>query len=145
MRSVWTLPFAVAAMLAITDYDVAHAAPVNLQPLSATAPASDIQLVREVVHGARGGTAVRGPRGGVAVRGPNGGAAVRGPYGGGAVRGPHGGAAVRAPYGGYRVGQRYHGGVWHGTGQHYWRGRWWPYGVGACWLPSPIGYVWTCG
>jgi hypothetical protein len=45
----------------------------------------------------------------------------------------------------YRVGGRYHGGIWCGTGRHYWRGRWWPYGVGDCWLLTPIGYVWVCG
>jgi len=145
MRSVWTLPFTIAAMLAITDYDAAHAVPVNPQPLSAAAPASDIQLAQEAVRGPRGGEAVRGPRGGEAVRGPRGGAAVRGPQGGVAVRGPHGGVAVGGPRGGYRVGQHYHGGVWHGTGRHYWRGRWWPYGVGDCWRPSPIGFVWICG
>ena len=127
MRSVWTLPFAIAAMLAITDYDAAHAVPVNPQPLRAAAPASDIQLAQE------------------AVRGPRGGAAVRGPHGGGAVRGPLGGVAVGGPRGGYRVGQHYHGGVWYGTGRRYWGGRWWPYGLGECWRASPIGFVWVCG
>ena len=43
------------------------------------------------------------------------------------------------------VGRRYHGGVWYGTGRRYWHGQWWDYGVGACWLLTPIGYVWTCG
>jgi hypothetical protein len=127
MRSVWTLTFAVAAMLAITNYDTAHAVPIKPQPLSAVAPASDIQLAQEV------------------YRGPRGGAAYRGPHGGAAVRGPHGNVAVRGPHGGYRVGQRYYGGVWYGTGRHYWGGRWWPYGVGECWRPSPIGFVWVCG
>lgn len=42
------------------------------------------------------------------------------------------------------VGHRYHGGVWYGTGRRYWHGRWYDYGVGACWLLTPIGYVWTC-
>jgi hypothetical protein len=78
MRSVWTLSFAVAAMLAITDYDAAHAVPVNPQPLSAAAPASDIQLAQEVYRGPRGGEAYRGPRGGEAYRGPRGGEAYRG-------------------------------------------------------------------
>jgi hypothetical protein len=44
-----------------------------------------------------------------------------------------------------RVGQRYNGGIWYGTGRHYWHGRWYPYGVGSCWSPTPIGYVWICG
>jgi hypothetical protein len=43
------------------------------------------------------------------------------------------------------VGGRYHGGTWYGTGRHFWRGRWYAYGVGACWRSSPIGYVWICG
>jgi hypothetical protein len=136
MCSVWTLSFAVAAMLAITNYDTAHAVPIKPQPLSAVAPASDIQLAQEVY---------RGPRGGEAYRGPRGGAAVRGPHGGVAVRSPHGNVAVRGPHGGYRVGQRYYGGVWYGTGRRYWQGRWWPYGVGECWRASPIGFVWVCG
>lgn len=85
---------------------MAEAVPVKPQPLSAAAPASNLQLAYEVVHGPRGGAAVRGPRGGVAVRGPYGGAAVRGPYGGAAVRGPYGGRAA--------VGRPYYGGVWYG-------------------------------
>ena len=42
------------------------------------------------------------------------------------------------------VGRRYHGGVWYGTGRRFYGGRWWSYGVGTCWRPSPIGYVWVC-
>jgi len=122
MRRVWML------VLPFADCGVAHAVPVKPQPLSAVAPASDIQLAYEAVRGPRGGAAVRGPRGGVAVRGPYGGAAVRGPYGGRAV-----------------VGRPYYGGVWYGTGRRYWNGRWWPYGVGSCWRASPIGFVWVCG
>ncbi|WP_406856066.1 hypothetical protein ABEG18_00085 [Alsobacter sp. KACC 23698] len=60
------------------------------------------------------------------------------------MRGPNGGRAVAAGSR-YRVGGRYYGGVWYGAGRRYYRGRWWPYGVGACWRPSPIGYVWVCG
>jgi len=41
-------------------------------------------------------------------------------------------------------GRSYYGGVWYGTGRHYWNGQWYDYGVGPCWLWSPIGYVWTC-
>src|SRR3954462_5594671 len=44
-----------------------------------------------------------------------------------------------------RVGGRYHGGVWYGHRRHYWQGRWYAYGIGPCWLATPIGYVWTCG
>jgi hypothetical protein len=58
-----------------------------------------------------------------------------GVYRGGVYRGGvyRGGAVV--------VGRPYYGGVWYGAGRRYWGGRWWPYGVGACWRPSPIGYV----
>jgi hypothetical protein len=74
---------------------------------------------------------VRGPL----LRGP----VVRGPVMRGPVRGP----VVR---GGYHVGARYGRGVWYGVGaRRFYGGRWWPYGVGACWLMTPIGYVWTCG
>jgi hypothetical protein len=61
-----------------------------------------------------------------------------GVYRGGVYRGGvyRGGAVV--------VGRPYYGGVWYGTGRRYWGGRWWPYGVGSCWRPSPIGYVWIC-
>jgi hypothetical protein len=47
--------------------------------------------------------------------------------------------------GGPIVGRRYHGGVWYGTGRHFWHGRWYAYGAGPCWLASPVGYVWVCG
>lgn len=47
---------------------------------------------------------------------------------------------VRAP----RIGHRYHGGIWYGHRRHYWRGRWYAYGVGSCWLRTPIGFVWVC-
>jgi len=47
--------------------------------------------------------------------------------------------------GGYRYGGRYYGGVWYGQGRRWYGGRWWAYGVGRCWAPSPIGYVWVCG
>ena len=63
---------------------------------------------------------------------------VRGVY----VRGPRGGVYVRGPY---RVGRRYYGGIWYGHVRRWYGGRWWPYGVGSCWAPSPIGFVWVCG
>lgn len=47
--------------------------------------------------------------------------------------------------GNVRIGHRYHGGTWYGARRHYWHGRWYAYGVGSCWLPTPIGYVWVCG
>jgi hypothetical protein len=154
MRSIWSLPFAMAFVFAIADYNLAYAVPVS--PLSAVAPASDIQLARAgggrgghggAVH--RGGAAVH--RGGAAVH--RGGTAVRR---GGAVAVHRGGTAVRrggavaVRRGGavavrHRVGGRYYGGTWYGPGRHYWRGRWYAYGVGSCWRSTPIGYVWICG
>ena len=59
------------------------------------------------------------------------------------AHGPNGGWATGGG-GRYVHGGRYYGGVWYGTGRRYWNGRWWPYGVGSCWSPSPIGYVWVC-
>jgi len=29
--------------------------------------------------------------------------------------------------------------------RHFYRGRWWDYGVGPCWRPTPRGYIWICG
>ena len=43
------------------------------------------------------------------------------------------------------IGRRYHGGVWYGERRHFWRGQWYEYGVGRCWLETPIGFVWVCG
>ena len=42
------------------------------------------------------------------------------------------------------VGRRYHGGIWYGHVRRRWHGVWYAYGVGPCWLSTPIGYVWTC-
>jgi hypothetical protein len=151
MRGVWTVPFAMAALFLVAGYPAARAVPINAQPLSVAAPGSDV-ILAQARRGARGGAAVRGPRGGAAARGPRGGVAVRGPRGRAAVRGPRGNVAVRGGYrggvyrgGARRVGGRYYGGTWYGTGRRYWRGRWWPYGVGSCWRSSPIGFVWVCG
>jgi hypothetical protein len=119
------LPIVFALTIVVLCCGPAHAIPPVAHGLSAQ---SDLQLA----YVRRGGVAV-GPRGGVAVRGPRGGVAVAGPRGGVAARGP------------YRVGGRYYGGVWYGHVRRWYGGRWWPYGVGSCWAPSPIGYVWTCG
>jgi hypothetical protein len=32
-----------------------------------------------------------------------------------------------------------------GGRRHFYRGRWWDYGVGPCWRPTPRGYIWICG
>jgi hypothetical protein len=148
MPRIWSLSFAVAILLAVTDYDLAHAAPVSPGLLSADAPTSNVQLAR--YRGGGGGYRGGGYRGG-AYRGGGyrGGAYRGGVYRGGVYRGGvyRGGVYRGGVYrgGAYRVGGRYYGGVWYGTGRRYWRGRWWPYGVGSCWRPSPIGYVWICG
>ncbi len=116
--------FAIAVIFVIADYKLAHAIPVNLHSLNASALESDVQLARFVAGRGPGG------RGFVAGRGPGGRAFVAG-------RGPGGGGLV--------MGRRYYGGVWYGTGRRFWGGRWWPYGVGSCWQQAPIGYVWVCG
>jgi hypothetical protein len=76
MRSLLALSFVIGITFAVAHYDGARAIPANPRPLTATAPASDIQLVRG--RGGRGAVAMRGPRGGVAVRGPRGGVAAHG-------------------------------------------------------------------
>jgi len=131
MHRNWYFPLALAVMFALIDYNLALAFPVNPDLLKTAEPTTDVQLARVV--------AGRGPGGGafVAGRGPGGRAFVAG-------RGPGGGAVV-AGRGGYRVGGSYYGGTWYGTGRRFWGGQWWPYGVGACWRASPIGYVWVCG
>jgi hypothetical protein len=126
MSKTYAFPIAVVLMIVPIYLDRADAIPLVSHDLAAVAPASNAEPVyyRAAVRGPRGGVAVSGPRGAVAV-------------------GPHGGVAVRG--GAYRVGGRYYGGVWYGTGRRWYGGRWYPYGVGGCWAPSPIGYVWTCG
>jgi hypothetical protein len=145
MRRLWMVPFAMAALFLVADDPVARAVPAGAQPPGVAAPTNDLSA--QVRHGPRGGAAARGPRGGVAVRGPRGRAAVRGPRGNVAVRGGYRGGVYRGGVrrGAYRVGGRYYGGTWYGTGRRYWRGRWWPYGVGSCWRSTPIGFVWVCG
>ena len=63
---------------------------------------------------------------------------------GGYYRGWRGGY-YRGWRGGWRIGAPYYGGVWYGPERHWYGGRWWPYGVGTCWRPAPMGYVWVCG
>jgi hypothetical protein len=165
------LIFAGSIALAFASSHAARAFPVNAKMLDAAASASDLQLARAGRGGggrgavaARGGggrgyVAARGAggRGFVAVRGHNGRAAVaaRG-YGGRAAvaaRGTGGRAVVAARGAGgrtvaaarnYRIGRRYYGGIWLGRTRHFWRGRWYAYGVGSCWELTPIGYVWIC-
>ena len=154
------ISFAAAIMVVIAGGNLAYGINIKPDARSAISPASGTVLIRGFHGGGargvhRGGAvAVRGPHGGrgvavhssrrVAVHG-GGRAVVRGSRGGGAVavRGPHGGGAVVAR-GPHRVGSRYGGGVWYGTGRRYWGGRWWAYGVGSCWRWTDIGYVWIC-
>lgn len=153
------ISFAAAIMFVAAGGNLAYGVNIKPDARSAVPPASGAVLTRSFHGGARGvhrggAVAVRGPSGGraVAVHGSRrvavhggGRAVVRGPHGGGAVavRGPHGGRAVVAR-GPHRVGSRYGGGVWYGTGRRYWGGRWYAYGVGSCWRWTDIGYVWIC-
>ena len=131
------LPLGFSLLLAIADFNPGFAFPIAPHVLGAASHASDIDLAR---FGGRGG----GGRGGFAGRG---GGFHRGGYGyhrgvgvahrGYGFRGGGMYAGRRAAVGRYRVGGRYYGGVWYGTGRRYWRGRWWAYGVGSCWRPSP--------
>jgi len=118
MRKYWWLPLALTVVFAfaIGGYDPARAVPASPQQIGAAAATSDVQPTQVVV---RGRVVVRGGGGRVVVRG--------------GVRG-----------GAYRVGGRYYGGVWYGARRHYWGGRWYPYGVGSCWRPTPVGFVWIC-
>jgi hypothetical protein len=122
--------FALVLACTMGGYSSVRALPADPGALRAAAPASDIQLARVVAGrgpGGRGFVAGRGPRGRGFVAG-------RGPGGRGFVAG-----------GGRRIGGRYYGGIWYGTGRRFWGGRWWPYGVGRCWRSTPIGFVWICG
>ena len=33
----------------------------------------------------------------------------------------------------------------HGHARHWYHGRYWDYGIGPCWQPTPVGFVWVCG
>ncbi len=142
MHRVKLLRLAFSLAFVIADFNPVLAFPIAPQILGTDAVRStpDIDLVRSGGRGGRGG----GHRG---FAGHHGIGVSRGGYGyhrgmGAAHRGYGGrGAAVSR----HRVGGRYYGGVWYGTGRRFWRGRWWPYGVGSCWRASPIGYVWICG
>ncbi len=146
MLRIKLLPFGFSLALAIADFNPVVAFPIAPQMLNTAATTSDVQL-DFVRFGGRGGGGMHRGMGGV-HRGMGVG---RGGYGyrrGAAVarRGYGVNRAVgHAAVGRYRVGGRYYGGVWYGTGRRFWGGRWWPYGVGSCWRASPIGYVWVCG
>jgi hypothetical protein len=126
MRLSLLLSSALSVAVAATDFGSAFAFPASPHDANLTSSTSNIENARFVGRGARGGFAVGG-RGG--IHGPGGGYAGRG-------------VGVRS---GHRVGGRYYGGVWYGSGRRFYGGRWWPYGVGSCWRESPIGFVWICG
>lgn len=110
--------------------------------------AASTQSIAEPVRrgGGRGGFH-RGSinRGAIARRGVYRGVARRGVYRGVARRGIYRGVAAGTVAGAV-IGRRYYGGVYYGHRRHYWRGRWWAYGVGSCWRITPDGYyVWICG
>jgi hypothetical protein len=46
--------------------------------------------------------------------------------------------------GGHFGGGPHFGGGHGGHGGHFWHGRFWGYGIGPCWQPTPYGYVWIC-
>jgi hypothetical protein len=50
-----------------------------------------------------------------------------------------GGGGGHAFYGG-RGGGHFAG----GEREHFWRGHWWRYGIGACWRWTPAEYIWIC-
>jgi hypothetical protein len=117
MSKIYLLPIAAALLIAPATLARVQASPLMQHGLEAAVPESIAEVVRG--GGGRGGgyrsAAVRG--GGVAVRG--------------------GRVAVR--------GGAYRGGVGVGGGRRWYGGRWWPYGVGSCWSPTPAGYIWVCG
>ena len=83
-----------------------------------------------------------GPGGGHGGGGMGGGHGGDGMGGGGHGGGGwgHGGGHGGWDHGGWR-----HGGHWgHGGQGRFWRGRWYPYGVGSCWRVAPGGWVWIC-
>jgi hypothetical protein len=128
MSKIYMLPIAAALLIAPATLVRVQASPLIPHGLEAAIPLSIAEPVRG--GGGRGG----GGRGGGGFRG---GGAYRG---GAAVYRGGGAAVVRRGAVGVGVGV----GV-VGTGRRWYGGRWWPYGVGSCWLPSPGGYVWVCG
>ncbi len=138
------LPFVVSATLFVPPmFEAVQASQFNI-PHSWAAAATK-SIAEPVRRGGRGG-GFRGRGGGF----NRGGFARRGAYRSVARRGVYRGVARRNIYRGVAagaiVGRRYYGGVYYGHRRRYWRGRWWPYGVGSCWRITPDGYyVWICG
>ena len=160
MPSIWLFSFAIAILLAVTDYDLAHAAPLS-PGLASCRCAQLLCSVSPLSRWRRRLSRRRLSRRSLSRRWLPGGAYRGGVYRGGAYRGGvYRGGVYR---GGVYRGGVYRGGVYRGwrsvsrrrpllrrvlrteRGGEYRRGRWWPYGVGSCWRPSPIGYVWICG
>ena len=49
----------------------------------------------------------------------------------------------RAVHGNYVVGRAYNGHYWYGQNRHRWRGRWYAYGVGPCWINVDGLWFWN--
>jgi hypothetical protein len=43
----------------------------------------------------------------------------------------------------YVIGRRYNGHIWYGRNRHFWRGRWYAYGVGPCWINVGGLFFWN--
>jgi hypothetical protein len=43
----------------------------------------------------------------------------------------------------YVVGRSYNGRVWVGRNRYFWRGQWWDYGVGRCWILVDGVWFWN--
>jgi hypothetical protein len=41
------------------------------------------------------------------------------------------------------VGERYNGHIWYGRSRHFWRGRWYAYGDGPCWMRIDGLWFWN--
>jgi hypothetical protein len=142
MSKIYLLPIAAALLIAPATFARVQASPLIQHGLEAAVPESVAEPVRGG-GGRGGGGGFRGGGGGF-----RGGAAVvhrGGVYRGGGAVVRRGAVGVGVAAGARRVGGRYYGGTWYGTGRHWYGGRWWPYGVGTCWASTPIGYVWVCG
>ncbi len=81
--------------------------------------------------------------------GGGGGGSYGGPHGPGGAPHGFGGGIPHGVWGGERhegFGGRFDRGHFDlNHERHFWRGRWWSYGVGECWALDRFGrYVWVC-
>lgn len=47
------------------------------------------------------------------------------------------------PKNNFVVGKQYNGHYWYGRNRHRWHGRWYPYGVGPCWINVDGLWFWN--